>query len=486
MSILKPRFLAVALVAALGLSVGACATNPATGQRQLATLMSPEQEAQAGADAHPKILEAYGGAYQDPAFGAYVAGVTARIARTTNQPNAPYRVTVLDSPVINAFALPGGYVYVTRGLASLADDEAELASVIGHEIGHVAARHSAQRHTAAVGTTLLGAVLGAVVGSDVVSQAIGLGGQGFLASYSRDQEHEADMLGARYLAAAGYDAYAAADFLASMNAQDALEAKLRNVQRDAGQTNWLATHPATPARVQAVTAQAQQAGIRPGEGERRRDAYLSAIDGLLYGDNPEQGIVRDRLFIHPDLRFSFEAPPRYVISNSAAAVGVQGPDGTIAKFDMGNKASEQEIGAYLQAWTKGVRLGAMERFTVNGMKAATAPTTIGDYNARLVVIEFAPERVARFILGTLPQTGERYTGDLQKLVMSFRKISAAEAAKVKPLRIRIVTAKQGDTVASLAQRMAFTEHTVDRFRVLNDLAPNENVKAGMRYKIVAE
>src|SRR5690606_10314338 len=165
----------------------------------------------------------------------------------------------------------------------------------------------------------------------------------------------------------------------------------------------------------------------------------------------------------------FEAPPRYVISNSPAAVGVQGPDRTIAKFDMGNKANGQEIGAYLQAWTKGVRLGAMERFTVNGMKAATAPATIGDYNARLVAIEFAPERVARFILGTLPQTGERYTGDLQKLVMSFRKISAAEAAKVKPLRIRVVTARQGDTVASLAKRMVFTEHQVDRFRVLHGL-----------------
>lgn len=484
---LKPRSLLVALAATAGLFVGACSTNPATGQRQLATLMSPAQEAQAGADAHPKILEAYGGAYKDQAFGAYVAGVTARIARATSQPNSPYRVTVLDSPVINAFALPGGYVYVTRGLASLANDEAELASVIGHEIGHVAARHSAQRHTAAVGTSLLGAVLGAVVGSDALSQAVGLGGQGFLASYSRDQEHEADMLGARYLATAGYDAYAAADFLGSMNAQDALEATMRNVSREGAQSNWLATHPATPARVAAVTAQARQAGIQPGAGERRRDAYLSAIDGMLYGDDPSQGIVRDRRFIHPELRFSFEAPPRFVISNSPTAVGVQGPDQTIAKFDMGSKASGQEVGAYLsQVWAKGVRLGAVERFNVNGMKAATAPTSIGDHNARLVVIEFAPERVARFILGTLPQTGDRYTGELQKLVMSFRKLSAAEASAVKPMRLRVVTAKKSDTVASLARRMVYSEYQAERFRVLNGLASNAGVAAGARYKIVTE
>ncbi len=133
---------------------------------------------------------------------------------------------MLDSPVVNAFALPGGYVYVTRGLMALVNDEAELAGVIGHEIGHVAARHSAQRQTAALGTSVLGAVLGAVVGSSAVNQVVGLGGQGFLASYSRDQEYEADMLGVRYLANAGYDPYAAADFLHSMNAQDQLEAKM--------------------------------------------------------------------------------------------------------------------------------------------------------------------------------------------------------------------------------------------------------------------
>jgi len=467
--------------------LAACTTNPATGERQIAPLMSSAQEAKAGAEAHPKILEAYGGVYNDQKLGAYVAGVTGRIVKATNQPNNPYRVTVLDSPVVNAFALPGGYVYVTRGLMALVNDEAELAGVIGHEIGHVAARHSAQRQTAAMGTSLLGAVLGAVVGSNAVNQVVGLGGQGFLASYSRDQEYEADMLGVRYLANAGYDPYAAADFLKSMGAQDQLEARMRNAEQEAAQSNWLSSHPATPDRVAAANRHAQETGVRPAAQTRARDAYLSAIDGMLYGDDPDEGIVRDREFIHPKLGFSFEAPSGFTVTNTPSAVAIQGPQRSVAKFDAGKKAAGLEVGQYLaNEWAKGIRLGTLERFTVNGMKAATATTKIGDYNARLVAIEFSSDRVYRFLIGTLPQAGQRYDQPLREMVMSFRKISAAEARKVKPLRIRIVTARPGDSVTSLASRMIHSEFQVDRFRVLNGLGPQDRISAGERFKVVTD
>lgn len=475
------------LFAAACFGISGCTTNPATGARQITPIMSPADEAEAGAAAHPKILQAYGGAYDDEKLGAYVASVTARIVRATNQPENRYRVTVLDSPVVNAFALPGGYVYVTRGLMSLANDEAELASVIGHEIGHVAARHSAQRHTAAVGTSVLGAVLGAVVGSSAVNQVLGLGSQGLLASYSRDQEYEADLLGVRYLANAGYDPYAAADFLGSMNARETLEAKLRNMPGRNARNSWLASHPATPARIEAALVHARDSGIARSAAERNRSAYLSALDGMLYGDDPAEGIVRDRLFIHPVLGLSFEAPPGFIIVNAPAQVSIQGPDRTVAKFDMGKKLAGQEIGDYLgNSWASGVRIGKVERFNLNGMKAATAPTVIGDYNARLVAIEFAPDRVSRFILGTLPQTGQKHASGLQEMVMSFRKISAAEAKAAKPLRIRIVTARRGDSAASLSSRMSYADYREDRFRVLNGLEAGDSVAAGARYKIVSE
>jgi len=479
--------LTVPVAAMLLLAIAACTTNPATGKRHVTPLMSVEQEARLGAEAHPKILEAYGGAYPDAQIGGYVAGIATRIARVTNAPEAHYRVTVLDSPVVNAFALPGGYVYVTRGLMALANDEAELAGVIGHEIGHVVARHSAQRQTAAMGTTLVGAVLGAVLGSQAASQAIGLGGQGLLAGYSRDQEFESDMLGIRYLASAGYDPLAVADFLETMGAHDALEARVRNMPHDTARSGWLASHPASAARVTAATGHAREAGAVPGKGERNRDVYLKALNGMLYGDRPEDGIARDRDFVHPKLGFAFKAPAGFVIVNSPAAVLLQGPDRTVAKFDSGRKEPGTEIGTYLASqWAKGTQLSGLQRFKVNGMNAATATTRIGDYNGRLVAIEFAPDRVYRFLTGTMPQAGTRHDAALQELVMSFRKISQAEAAAVKPLRLRVVTVKAGDTAVSLGRRMAYSDYKTERFRVLNGLGPNENPRPGMLVKIIAE
>ncbi|HEY4343761.1 MAG TPA: M48 family metalloprotease [Parvibaculum sp.] len=474
--------------AALGLALclAGCTTNPATGRSQLATIMSPEDEAQAGAEAHPKIVAAYGGVYNDERVGRYVAHVTARIAKGSDRPDISYRVTVLNSPVVNAFALPGGYVYVTRGLLALVDDEAELAGVLGHEIGHVIARHGAQRQTAALGASVLGAVLGAVVGNQAVDQVVGAGGQGLLAGYSRDQEYEADALGVRYLAKAGYDPYAQGDFLATMEEQRKLQALVTR-QKYEETTDWLASHPATPERVAAAKTHAADTGIAPGMGDRNRNELMHAIDGIIYGDSPEQGLVRGRIFTHPVERIRFEAPPQFTIVNSPDAVLVQGPDKTLAKFDSGAKAPGVEIGAYLaNVWATGIQLSPVVRFTINGMAAASATTKIGDYNARLVVIEAEPGRAYRFLMGTLPQTGSRYDRALQALVMSFRRLSVAEAAAAKPLRIRIVVARTGDTAATLGARMAYPDYRVERFRALNGLAVGEALRAGRLFKIVAE
>ena len=467
-------------------AVAACTTNPATGKSQLMPLMSSADEARAGAEAHPKIVEAYGGVYQDARIGAYVAQVTTRVVKGYGAQGAgSYRVTVLNSPVVNAFALPGGYVYVTRGLLALANDEAELAGVIGHEVGHVLARHSAQRQSAALGTSLLGAVLGAVVGSNALNQAVGLGGQGLLASYSRDQEYEADELGVRALAGAGYDPHAEADFLANLGAEDDLTSRLSNQASKGNQVNWLASHPATPARVQAATAHAQASGVPVGKGDRNRALYLKTINGLIYGDSPEQGMVRGRDFIHPASRFAFSVPPGYQITNSAQAVLVQGPDKTQIKFDSGVKSSGRDIADYLaNDWAKGVQLVNGARLTIHGMKAASAWTRINGYNARLVVIEYSPTTVYRFLIGTAPQIGTRRNGELDGMVKSFRKLSAAEANAVKPLRLRVVSVKSGETAASLGRRMAFSDNQAARFRVLNGLRGTEAPKPGMLVKLV--
>lgn len=480
---MRPAVLGLCLMLS---ALTACTTNPATGKSQLMPLMSSADEARAGAEAHPKIIEAYGGVYPDTKIGAYVAGVTNRVVKGYGPQGAGnYRVTVLNSPIVNAFALPGGYVYVTRGLLALANDEAELAGVIGHEVGHVLARHSAQRQSAALGTSLLSAVLGGVVGSTALNQVVGLGGQGLLASYSRDQEYEADELGVRALAGAGYDPYAEADFLASLGAEDDLTSRLNNQASRGNQVNWLASHPATPARVQAATQHAQASGVPAGKGERNRTAYLKTINGLIYGDNPEQGMVRGREFIHPGSRFAFSTPAGYQITNSAQAVLVQGPDKTQIKFDGGTKSAGRDIADYLaNDWAKGVQLTNGERLTINGMKAASAWTRINGYNARLVVIEYNPTTVYRFLIGTAPQIGARRNAELAGMVNSFRKLSAAEANAVKPLRLRVVSVKSGETAASLGRRMAFSDNQEARFRVLNGLRGNEEPKPGMLVKLV--
>jgi len=476
--------LALAVLTFAGLA--GCTTNPATGKMQLATMMSAEGEAKAGAEAHPKIVQAYGGVYDDPKLGAYVAQVTARIVKGSDRPDIGYRVTILDSPVINAFALPGGYVYVTRGLLSLVDDEAELAGVLGHEIGHVIARHGAQRQTAALGASVVGAVLGAVVGSSAVNDVVGLGGRGLLAGYSRDQEYEADALGVRYLAQSGYDPYAEADFLETMAAEQALDDRITG-QKSGGTADWLASHPATPDRVKASRGLASATGMEAGAGDRNRETLLRAVDGLLYGDAPEQGMVRGRSFVHPKLGITFTAPPGFTLVNTPKAVIGFGPDGTRVNFDAAKKSAEVEIGAYLASvWGADVDLTKIDRFTINGLKAAGSATRIGKYDARLVAIETAPETVYRFLMGTLPSVGTRHDAALRDLVMSFHRLSDKEVREIKPLRIRVVTVGRGDTAESLGTRMEFPDFRTERFRVLNGLSPDAKLKPGTLVKIVAD
>ncbi|MBI1261655.1 MAG: M48 family metalloprotease [Rhizobiales bacterium] len=484
-SLMISRLLALILV---GAALAGCATNQATGKTQLVPLMSRAEEARVGAENHPKIIQAYGGVYDDPAVGRYVADVTDRVVKGYGPQGAgQYRVTVLDSPIVNAFALPGGYVYVTRGLLALANDEAELAGVIGHEVGHVLARHSAQRQTAALGTSLLGAVLGAVVGNNAVNQIVGMGGQGLLASYSRDQEYEADELGVRALAGAGYDPLAEADFLASLGAQDTLNAAVSNQKDAGGQISWLSSHPATPDRVQAARAHARASGVAAGSGVRNQTAYFKAINGLLYGDSLSQGVIRDRTFLHPVSRFKFTAPSGYEIVNSAKAVVVQGPDKTQIKFDADRKQGGRDIADYLvNEWAKGVQLTSPQRLTIHGMAAATAMTRINGYNARLVAIQYDDTNVYRFLIGTLPQIGGRRDAELIAMVNSFQKLSAAQARAIKPLRVRIVTVRSGDTAAKLGLRMVWSDHQALRFRVLNGLALNAEPRVGSQVKLVTE
>ncbi len=256
------------------------------------TLISESQEAAIGKQQHGKIIEEYGGRLQSPALQAYVDGIMKRVAQASDRPDIPYQIFILDTPIINAFALPGGYTYVTRGLLALANSEAELAGVIGHEIGHVTARHSAQRHTAAVGANIVANILGAVARAqapgteNVVGRAAELGGGALLAGYSRGQEYEADDIGVRSSAKAGYQPEAAAQFLASLGRESAFQAQLSN-RRASPLADWFSTHPNTTERVQRARQIALPYRIDSGTFRQGRDAHLQAIANLAYGDEAD-------------------------------------------------------------------------------------------------------------------------------------------------------------------------------------------------------
>jgi predicted Zn-dependent protease len=322
---------AVAAAALLSLGLTACtSTNPATGGQSFTAFMSPEEELQVGREEHPKVMAQFGGAYNEGNLAAYVDSVGEQLKLKSELPNLDFTFTVLDSEVVNAFALPGGYVYISRGLLALANNEAELAGVMAHEIGHVTARHSAQRYSSAMaanlGTTGL-AILGSIFLGAEAGQSIAQAGQSisatYLQSYSREHEFEADTLGVRYLARAGYDTRAMAGFLSSLEAFSALEARISGQPDPAERYNIMSTHPRTADRVIAAT---NAASGTPATGTRiEAERYLRAIDGIVFGDSVEQGFVRGQTFAHKLLGFQFSVPDSFTLFNGAGAVVARCP-----------------------------------------------------------------------------------------------------------------------------------------------------------------
>jgi predicted Zn-dependent protease len=471
------------------LSLAGCAVNPATGERSFTGFMSEAQEVEVGRETHPKILAEFGGAYDNVALQRYVESIGELLASTTERPDIDFTFTVIDSPIINAFALPGGYVYVTRGLLALADNEAEVASVVGHEIGHVIARHSAQRYSRSV-LAQIGAIgLGIATGSGELANLAGSGAAVYLQSFSRDQEFEADTLGIRYMARANFDPQAAADFLAKLQAHSQLEATLAGQPESTDKSNIMATHPRTVDRVQRAIENAGATQVT--NPILARDIYLDKIDGMLYGESPSQGVVRGRRFLHPDLRFAFEVPEGFTLHNNPNQVVAQGPGDALIVFDLAPKPGSGSMLTYLtRGWAGDMDFTDAEQIEINGMEAATGSTSLrtqqGPRDVRLVAIRYDAETVYRFMFLTPPDLTEELSLGLRETTYSFRRLSEAEAAAIEPLRVKIITVRPGDTVESLAEQMPFGDYREERFRVLNDLPDDAELTPGQRVKIISE
>jgi predicted Zn-dependent protease len=473
------------LLLATAVALPGCATNPATGGTTFTGGFGASQEIAMGRQSHPEILKEFGGEYANPALKAYVDSIGQLLARTVERHDYPYTFTVLNSSVTNAFAVPGGYIYITRGLLALADDEAELACVLAHELGHLNALHHAQRQ----GQTLLANILvtGAAIatGSEAIGQTGGVLATGVLRGFSREQETEADELGIRYASRAGYDVTAMARFLGKLRAESQLEAKRHGKSPDeVDRFNYLATHPAPIERMQHAAQVAGGVSVR--DPMTARDVYLSKIDGMLYGDDPDDGIVRGREFVHPGLRLRFEAPPGFSLFNRPKSVTAIGPQGAGIIFDQAPAGTAGSPAAYLTAqWGRNLRLSGVERIDVNGMEAATATaranTQSGPRDVRLLAVRADARTIYRFLFVTPPALTERLSADFRRTTYSFRRLAADEAAATRPLRIRVIAAGVGDTPQTLAARMPQDGYAPELFQVLNGVP----ARPGEKLKIVA-
>ena len=445
--------------------------------------LTEQQQLALGAREHPKIVAAFGGEIKDAELKAYVNRIVAKLMATSDQPNMPIKTTVLDSPVVNAMALPG-HIYATRGLLALANTEAELAGVLGHEIGHIFERHTAERVSRSNVAGLGAAVLGVLTGDAGVYRLASQGAQLYLLSFSRSQEYEADQVGVRLLARAGYEPTAEADFLNSLNRWSNLEARISG--QTARPPEFLSTHPNTAERVRRAAAEAQVLNIP--NARIGRAAYLNSIDDLLYGDDPvRQGFVRGTTFYHPEIGMTFRVPEGMKLRNTPQSVVAQSRN---AQMQFMGANSQNGPGALINALSQQlqVNLGAPRRINVNGKLGAYGSARANSRSGPVDIQAFAIQwrGTQHFIFMWLTPSGQtrNLQGGINASIDSFRELRAAEMNVPPARKIDVRTVRSGDTVSSLAAQTRFDQARIDRFIVLNGLRDASDLRTGQKVKLV--
>lgn len=474
---------------ALGLAA-ACATNPVTGDRELA-LMSEAREIAIGRDADEQIREQMG-VYDSPALQAYVEDLGHRLAALSHRPDLPWRFTIVDSPAVNAFALPGGYIYLTRGILAYLGDEAELAGVLGHEIGHVTARHSVQAYSRA-GAAQIGLALGQIFVPSMrsnpyrpgLADAAASGLAVLFLKFGRDDEVQADRLGAEYAASGGWHPEGVAGMLSTLG-------RIAEASDRKGVPNWLSTHPEPQARVADVepTVAALLRTHDPGGLHVGRAGYLDRIVGLRFGDDPEEGLTRAGEFLHPGLRFGLEFPAGWQIRNSAAAVAARPPGQdaslTLRLVESGGNADLRAVAE--RAMGSGGFAAAGSRTTINGLEAYLGSYQRdvddgGRVHARVASIRHGG-RV--YLLEALVPARElaRVERGIDRSIRSFRPLAAEEVDGIAANEIALHVAGPGDTWERIARGAGAATVDAATLATLNGHAVDEPPAAGERVKIV--
>ncbi len=478
----KIRRIAPALLILLGLS--ACQIfGLSIGDKPKPGTLRPGVAADIGAREHPRVVATYGGVYEDAGTERAIAKVVGKLVSVSDDPETQYRITILNSPAVNAFALPGGYLYVTRGLLALANDTSELAAVLAHEMAHVTANHAMKRKRRADEAELVGQVMTSVGRDQASIDAAIKETQLDFARFSQSQELQADDIGVRTLAAAGYDPYAAARFLQTMGAFARYQSLGGN---GGGAPDFLASHPNTPARVKRAILSARQIGA-PGIGVRDRDAYLDDIDGILYGDDPLEGYIRGRSFLHKALGIAFEVPDGFIPENSPDAVLASNGSGTAMRFDGADLTGFQKLEGYMRSgWINGLIDNSVRPTTINGLPAMIGSAVTGGWSFRIGVIRIG-QTGYRFIFASRTPNNN-FTRDFERTLSSFRQLTPTEQARLQPLRVKILEAREGDTAKRLAVNMSGVEvkRRLALFNILNQSKSSTRYEAGDRVKIVVD
>ncbi|MGH9173710.1 MAG: M48 family metalloprotease, partial [Vicinamibacterales bacterium] len=467
---------------ALAAALTACATNPVTGKREV-SLLSEAQEIAIGQQYDAEVRREMG-VYDDPELQRYVSDIGHRLAKLSHRPNLPWTFTVVDHSAINAFALPGGFIYITRGILPYLDDEAELAGVLGHEIAHVTARHAAQQYTRATGGQLGLIALGIFVPGarpfgDLASTALGIA---FL-KYGRDDERESDRIGMEYASQGGWDPSGVPRFLATLARVDELSER--------GVPNFLTTHPEPAARVIETEPLAAKLAASGGS-QRDREGYREQIDGVVVGDNPKDGIVRGNVFLHPVLRFALEFPEGWEVMNTPSQVAAREPGQQhfmlLQMVDQPRGRTPEEI-AVNSMNGAGFRRVDGANTTLHGLDAH-----IGLYQGSIQGIGDVIMRAAHIVhgrevyvfAGFAPRDQfENVDGMVTTSLGTFRPLSASEADNVRPNRLDFYTVRPGDTWQSIASRGGALTRATD-LAIMNHHAVSDQPKPGERIKIVVE
>ena len=476
------RIRSVALLLSVSWIFAACAVNPVTGEREL-SLLSKEQEIQLGNESDPAIVAQYG-VVEDEAIVDYVQDIGQRMVPVSHRPDLPYTFRVLDDPVVNAFALPGGYVYITRGILAYLDSEAALAGVVGHEIGHITARHGVQRYTQ---QTLLGAGLGlGSVLSETFAQYADIAGQAaqlLLLKYGRDDERQSDRLGVEYATALGYDTHDMAEFFRTLDRLSPPDGRL---------PSWMSTHPDPGDRWNTVNDLTRQQQTPSGDYVTQRDRFLRTIDGLVFGLDPREGYFLDDTFVHPQLRFRFPTPRGWQRQNGKSQVVMVEPDQAAAVIFQAAQGSSPTAAANAFVGQQGTTLLDQSTVSVAGNRGVrTLVRMSGQQGTQVVLSTFFPYGGGQWVFhGLTSEAGlQQWRATLAAPADGFAALNDPELLDVRPIRVKVVQADRDGTFRELAVAHPIPDNEfiadLEGLAILNGMNVDDRLTRGTLFKVLA-